>query len=313
MARPRPAPVLGAPSPVGPSGRTVRGPTGKLGREPRPVIAHRNDCAVALTRYLHVDTPARRRTALASGLDEFRAARSMASSSRTCADRSPNRYGMPSKRDRATVWAAPGQRAEPPRSGRVWAGRAGAPDEQVHRQPVRAGRLPPGEESSARASSLRASVCMRAQTRLARTIEMRCAKVVAGIVEEGTFVLERSFDAGDELVEMACELGELLARLGDRQLSALAPLRHGGDLVGLPRRDRAPAWAQHRRGTSPHRHDGGQQREADQERLLETVLGVNRLVERRPDRRRARARAGRPGPASRQRLLCCRARRPARS
>jgi hypothetical protein len=95
---------------------------------------------------------------------------------------------------------------------------------------------------------------------------------------------------------------------GTTAVGAGAPPRRS--LVGLldeiAHQRAAPA-----RNQPPPTH-GGQQREADQERLLETVLGVDRLVERRPDHddEPEPALAGRP----RQQGDCwLPARRPARS
>ena len=82
---------------------------------------------------------------------------------------------------------------------------------------------------------------------------------------------------------MAREVGELLPRLRDRQAPSMPSRCDGGDLVGFL--DEVAHGFERGAGQEParDRDDSGQQGEADDEGLLETVLGVDRLVERRPD------------------------------
>jgi len=190
-----------------------------------------------------------------------------------------DRHGAAVARARHGLGCTPRQRAE---LHRFEPGRPGRPrarqDEQVHREPVESvdflqrGVERPGELAPRLGSHA-------SQLELATHDRDGRAQVVTGVVEEGALVLERGLDAGEELVEVACEVRELLPRFRDRQASSVPSRRDGGDLVGLF--DEVAHGFEGGAGEEParDRHDPGQEREADDEGLFEPVLGVDRLVE----------------------------------
>ena len=135
------------------------------------------------------------------------------------------------------------------------------------------------------------------QLQLAACDRDRCAQLVAGVVEEDALVLQRVLDAFEQVVEPASELGELLSGiLGHRQAPAELSRRAGRDHVGVL--DHLLHGAQRGAGQEPagDGHQHRQQREADGERQLQSVLGPGRLLERRADHDHLVAVTHRAGP-----------------